>query len=107
LNGAAMGKDLVDFNRDAAGATNTGQAIVAIDPAAFGEIDAFKREVDRLVRDLRSSERMPGVERIFLPGEQSHEKRRLQAAHGITIAPQVHKTLNDLASELGIASLGE
>jgi L-2-hydroxycarboxylate dehydrogenase (NAD+) len=107
LNGAAMGKDLVDFNRDAAGATNTGQAIVAIDPAAFGEIDAFKREVDRLVRDLRSSERMPGVERIFLPGEQSHEKRRLQAAHGITIAPQVLTTLNELASELGIASLGE
>jgi len=107
LNGAAMGKDLIDFNRDAAGATNTGQAIVAIDPAAFGEIDAFKREVDRLIRDLRSSERMPGVERIFLPGEQSHEKRRLQATQGITIAPQLQKTLNDLASELGIASLGE
>jgi LDH2 family malate/lactate/ureidoglycolate dehydrogenase len=107
LNGAAMGKDLIDFNRDAAGATNTGQAIVAIDPAAFGEIDAFKREVDRLIRDLRSSERMPGVERIFLPGEQSHEKRRLQAAQGIAIAPQLLKTLNDLASELGIASLGE
>jgi len=107
LNGAAMGKDLIDFNRDAAGATNTGQAIVAIDPAAFGEIDAFKREVDRLIRDLRSSERMPGVERIFLPGEQSHEKRRVQAAQGIAIAPQLLKTLNDLASELGIASLGE
>src|ERR1044072_5241317 len=53
LNGAAMGKDLIDFNRDAAGATNTGQAIVAIDPAAFGDIDAFKHEVDRLIRDLR------------------------------------------------------
>src|SRR5216110_1845530 len=55
LNGAAMGKDLIDFNRDAGGATNTGQAIVAIDPAAFGDLAHFKREVDRLIRDLRAS----------------------------------------------------
>src|SRR5436189_160820 len=61
LNGAAMGKDLVDFNRDAGAATDTGQAIVAIDPAAFGDLAHFKREVDRLIRDLRASERMPGV----------------------------------------------
>jgi len=107
LNNAAMGKDLIDFNRDAGGATNTGQAIVAIDPAAFGDLAQFKREVDRLIRDLRSSERMPGVERIWMPGEQSHEKRVRQAKEGITLAPQLVKTLNTLASELGIEPLGE
>src|ERR1043165_2611705 len=98
LNNAAMGKDLIDFNRDAAGATNTGQAIVAIDPAAFGDIAHFKREVDRLIRDLRASERMPGVDRIWMPGEQSHEKRVRQAKEGITLAPQLVKTLNALAT---------
>jgi LDH2 family malate/lactate/ureidoglycolate dehydrogenase len=107
LNNAAMGKDLIDFNRDAAGATNTGQAIVAIDPSAFGDIAQFKREVDRLIRDLRSSERMPGVERIWMPGEQSHEKRVRQAKEGITLAPQLVKTLDALATELGIEPLGE
>jgi LDH2 family malate/lactate/ureidoglycolate dehydrogenase len=107
LNNAAMGKDLIDFNRDAAGATNTGQAIVAIDPAAFGDLAHFKREVDRLIRDLRASERMPGVERIWMPGEQSHEKRVRQAKEGITLAPQLVKTLNALATELGIEPLGE
>jgi LDH2 family malate/lactate/ureidoglycolate dehydrogenase len=107
LNNAAMGKDLIDFNRDAAGATNTGQAIVAIDPAAFGDIAHFKREVDRLIRDLRAAERMPGVDRIWMPGEQSHEKRVRQAKEGITLAPQLVKTLNALATELGIEPLGE
>ena len=34
-----------------------------------------RRRVDTLIRDLRGSERMPGVERIWLPGEQSHVKR--------------------------------
>ena len=36
---------------------------------------AYPARVDRLVRDLRSGERMPGVERIWMPGEQSHAKR--------------------------------
>ena len=107
LNGAWMGRDLIDFNRDASSATNTGQAIVAIDPDAFGEIADFKREVDRLVRDIRASERMPGVDRIWMPGEQSHEKRVRQARDGITLAPQLVKTLNAVADELGIEPLGE
>jgi len=105
LNNAAMGKDLVDFNRDAGGATNTGQAIVAIDPDAFGDLAHFKAEVDHLIRDLRASERMPGVERIFMPGEQSHEKRVAQSKHGISLVPQLMKTLGDLARELGIPPL--
>jgi len=64
---------------------------LAIDPDAFGEIADFKREVDRLVRDIRGSERMPGVDRIWMPGEQSHEKRVRQAREGITLAPQLVK----------------
>jgi LDH2 family malate/lactate/ureidoglycolate dehydrogenase len=107
LNGAWMGRDLIDFNRDASSATNTGQAIVAIDPDAFGEIAAFKREVDRLVRDFRASERMPGVDRIWMPGEQSHERRVRQSRDGIDLAPQLVKTLNTVARELGIEPLGE
>jgi L-2-hydroxycarboxylate dehydrogenase (NAD+) len=107
LNGAWMGRDLIDFNRDASSATNTGQAIVAIDPAAFGEIATFKQEVDRLVRDFRAAERMPGVDRIWMPGEQSHEKRVRHAREGIALAPQLVKTLNTVAEELGIEPLGE
>src|SRR5205085_2126307 len=66
LNGAAMGRDVVDFNADAQSATNTGQAVVAIDPCAFGDVGAFKAAVDKVIRDLRGSERMPGVERILM-----------------------------------------
>jgi LDH2 family malate/lactate/ureidoglycolate dehydrogenase len=105
LNGAAMGKDVVDFNHDQSSMTNTGQAIVAIDIAAFGDVDAFKARVDALVRDLRGSQRMPGVERIWLPGEQSQAKRIAYARDGIPIATGLMRDLNQLAAELGIASL--
>jgi len=107
LNGAAMGRDVIDFNKDDRTPTNTGQAIVAIDPAAFGDPDAFKDAVDRLVRDLRASERLPGVDRIWMPGEQSHAKRSRQAREGIAIAAGLRQTLARLASDIGIAPLEE
>ena len=105
LNGAAMGKDVIDFNHDASSATNTGQAIVAIDPAAFGDLAQFKAAVDKLVRDLRAAQRMPGVERIWMPGEQSHARTLAQRKEGIAIASQLMQTLDRLAEELEIPPL--
>ena len=105
LNGAAMGKDVIDFNHDQITPTNTGQAMVAIDIAAFGDVAAFKRSIDTLVRDLRASRRMPGVERIWLPGEQSQAKRIAYAQDGIPLAPALLRSLDQLAGELEIAKL--
>ncbi len=105
LNGAAMGSQVIDFNKDFQTTTNTGQAIAIIDPAAFGDLIEFKQNVDTLVRELRGSERMPGVDRIWLPGEQSHEKRQSNEAHGIVLAPSLVKQLNDLAAQLSLQPL--
>ena len=105
LNGAAMGKDVIDFNADFKNVGNTGQAILAIDPAAFGDLDEFKAAVDTVVRDLRASERMPGVERVWLPGEQSHEKRLANSRDGIPLPPQLKAVLDKLAGDLGINAL--
>ena len=105
LNGAAMGKDTIDFNADSRTPTNTGQAIAAIDPAAFGEIAAFKAAVDTLVRDLRASEKMPGVDRILVPGERSHERAVAQRRDGIELAPALMAALDRLAEDLDISPL--
>jgi L-2-hydroxycarboxylate dehydrogenase (NAD+) len=105
LGGAAMGRDVIDFNADHESVTNTGQAILVIDLAAFGDPEHFKHEVDRLVRDIRNSEKLPGVERIWLPGEQSYEKRKRYSSKGIPLAPTLVDELNLLAVELGIVPL--
>ena len=105
LNGAAMGSQVIDFNHDDSSVTNTGQAIVAIDLSAFGEVAAFKARVDQLVRELRGSERMPGVERIWLPGEQSHERREENAREGIALPEALLAQLDKLAHDLGMATL--
>jgi LDH2 family malate/lactate/ureidoglycolate dehydrogenase len=105
LNGAAMGRDVIDFNADFSTVTNTGQAILVIDLAAFGDPADFKRAVDALVGDLRGGARLPGVERIWLPGEQSHGKRRRHAREGIPLPEALLAELNTLAGELAIAPL--
>jgi LDH2 family malate/lactate/ureidoglycolate dehydrogenase len=105
LGGAAMGKDVIDFNHDDGSVTNTGQAIAAINVAAFGDVAVFKANVDKLIRDLRNSARMPGVERIYVPGERSHATRIRRARSGIPIAPALMSGLDKLADELGTARL--
>ena len=105
LNGAAMGRDVIDFNKDPASVTNTGQAILAIDVSAFGDVAAFKRHIDMLVRDLRDSERLPSVDRIWMPGEQSAAKRSAYMREGIPLAGSLLRNLDLFADELDIPRL--
>src|SRR3977135_2498224 len=106
LGGAAMGKDVIDFNHDDVSVTNTGQAIAAINIAAFGDVAVFKKSVDALVRDFRNSSRMPGVDRILVPGERSFETRAARTRLGGPKAPSLLRGLDQLAGELGMAKLG-
>ena len=105
LNRAAMGRDVVDFNADDTTPTNTGHAIVAISIEAFGAVDEFKKSVDALARELRASKRLPGVERIWLPGEQSFAKRRDRVQHGVPMPEALLASLKQLALELEIQPL--
>jgi LDH2 family malate/lactate/ureidoglycolate dehydrogenase len=105
LGGAAMGKDVIDFNHDDDSVTNTGQAIAAINISAFGDVEVFKASVDTLVRDLHGSSRMPGVDRIAVPGERSHATRLARSRDGIPIAPALMRGLDQLAGELAIAKI--
>ena len=105
LNGAAMGKDVIDFNKDYKTTTNTGQAIAIIDPNAFGDIEEFKTQTDRLIQDIKNSAKMGNTSRIWLPGEQSHEKRIEHLKNGIALPQALIEQLQQLANQLHIKPL--
>jgi L-2-hydroxycarboxylate dehydrogenase (NAD+) len=105
LNGAALGSDVVDFNKDDTSVTNTGQAILAIDLSAFGDVDAFKARVDALVRELRNSERMPDVDRIWVPGEQSQQRRVDNARDGVPLPEALIEKLDQFSMEHSMPKL--
>jgi L-2-hydroxycarboxylate dehydrogenase (NAD+) len=106
LNQAAFGRDVVDFVKEQGKATNTGHAIVALSVEAFAPAVLFKRQVDAAVRAMRGAERLPGVERIWLPGEQSHRKRQDRTKNGIPVPKPLRESLDAAARELAIAPLG-
>jgi LDH2 family malate/lactate/ureidoglycolate dehydrogenase len=55
---------------------------------------------------MRGAQRLPGVERIWLPGEQSHRKRQDRMQHGIPMPKPLRDSLEAAARDLGIAPLG-
>jgi L-2-hydroxycarboxylate dehydrogenase (NAD+) len=103
LNRAALGRDVIDFVKETGKATNTGQAIAAISIDAFMPAVEFKRSVDQVIRDIRGSRKLPGVARIFLPGEQSHAKYQERRAHGVPMPKSLQESLDALARDLNIA----
>lgn len=106
LNGAALGRSVVDFNKDDVTPTNTGQAILALKIEQFSPVDAFKREVDTIIRDIRNSKKMPGVERIRVPGEVSHATYGERTRTGIPMNDALISQFGRVASDLGVEPLG-
>ena len=105
LNRAAMGREVIDFVKETGKPTNTGQAVAAIAIETFMPAAEFKRTVDQVVRDIRDSRRLPGVERIWLPGEQSHAKLLDRRAHGVPMPKALRESLDAVARDLGVPPL--
>jgi L-2-hydroxycarboxylate dehydrogenase (NAD+) len=103
LNGAAFGRDVVDFNADEKSFGDTGHFIIALDIARFTPLASFAAEVDRHLRDLRGSAKLPGFDAIRLPGEERRRRRADRLANGVPMAGELIVQLDRLAAELGLA----
>jgi LDH2 family malate/lactate/ureidoglycolate dehydrogenase len=105
LNGAAFGRDVIDFNHDDEHACDNGHFIIALDVARFMSLASFTAEVDRHMRDLRNSQRLPGVDAIRLPGSERGARRDDRSRNGVPMAPELIAQLDKLAGEVGVKSL--
>jgi L-2-hydroxycarboxylate dehydrogenase (NAD+) len=105
LNGGAFGRDVVDYTVDSKTPSNTGQAIVAVDIAAFADVPAFKAKVDEVWDLMKSSPTLPGVDEVRLPGERSEEIYRQRKAQGIPLSEGQRKILDELADRLKVQRL--
>ena len=107
LNGAAFGREVVDFNADDESACNTGHFIIVLDVSRFLPIAVFKSQIDRQLRDLKSSKALPGFDTIRLPGEQRLVRRAERGRDGVPVFPEVVEQLDKLAADLKIKPLRE
>lgn len=102
LNGAAFGKDVVDFTKDRTSPTNTGQFVAAIRIDAFGDPEAFRATVDAVFEQMRASAPLPGHEPVRIPGEGRGATRHERQANGLPLHPNLVAELRRIADELGI-----
>jgi L-2-hydroxycarboxylate dehydrogenase (NAD+) len=100
LNGAPVGRETE--NADLSGPSHTGQAIMVLNPAGFGPVEDFKRRVDKVARDLRTSQPLPGQGEVRYPGLQGHRTQVEREKSGIPLTPALRKKLDKLAGTVGV-----
>jgi len=98
LSGAATGLQVyADEKRP-----NVGHFFMALDPAAFRPLDEFRRDMDRLARELKDSPKAHGQERIYVHGEKSFALMEKHRKAGIPLDPKVVENLKKIGTDLGI-----
>lgn len=101
LNGAAFGSDVVDFTNDTTSETNTGQFVMALDPAAFGMTD-FAQRAEHVFDEMRASEPLPGHDRVRLPGDGKNAAAQRRRKLGLDLNVALRRDLLALATEYGL-----
>jgi LDH2 family malate/lactate/ureidoglycolate dehydrogenase len=83
-----------------------GFCLLAIDPERTIGRDELRRRADELIVEVRTSERADCMDRIWLPGEPEHHRRRERERDGIPLAAPLAAELDALAAAYGGPSLG-
>lgn len=81
----------------------SGFLALAIKIESFIDVAEYKQEVQILIDWIKSSPTMPGVDRIYLPGEIEEEKRRQREAEGIFVEETTWAEILAVADELKIS----
>jgi L-2-hydroxycarboxylate dehydrogenase (NAD+) len=78
---------------------------IAIDPQVFTDEQTLKDRTADYYKRYREVPRIPGVERLFLPGEIEWENFKDRSANGIPLSEAILKTVNDYSDKYNIAPL--
>jgi LDH2 family malate/lactate/ureidoglycolate dehydrogenase len=101
LSGAAYGTELGDMVRGAEPGRD-GHIFAALRISAFVDPEEFKSRVDGVVRQIRASSRVAGVDRIWAPGGLEADTERRYRRDGIPLNEETLKSLRETAGRLGV-----
>ena len=74
----------------------------AIRVDAFRPVTEFKRDMDRLIRELKSTPPIQGQNRVYVAGEIEFETAEERAERGVPLLPSVLKGLREVSEQLGM-----
>ena len=101
LAGASFGTDLGNMV-DGPRAGADGHFFFALNVSAFVEPAVFKKRVDVVVRQIRTSRPAPGVDRVYSPGEMEAETERRYRKEGIPLNAETLRGIRAMAARVGV-----
>jgi len=76
--------------------------VLAIDLGRFGNPDAFRSEVDRVIAALKALPQAPGALEILMPGERGARALAERTRDGIPLPPAIVDELRGVAARFGV-----
>jgi LDH2 family malate/lactate/ureidoglycolate dehydrogenase len=76
--------------------------VQAIDPAAFGGLDAFARQAEWIAQACRNNPPRAGVDTVRMPGERGLARRRDQLANGVALHEDILPALEPWSTRLSV-----
>ena len=79
-----------------------GVMVLAIDISAFTDLDSYTDEVEALAEWVCSARPLPGVDKIYAPGEIEEETRQQRMVSGIDLPEMVWEKIAEVADEMNV-----
>ena len=99
LTGATLGVHAAGFFSDMTRPADVAHLFIAIDIAAFMDMERFKERLEALIAEMRELPLAPGFERVTLPGEIEAERMAERRANGVPLDAAVLADLQNLAAQ--------
>lgn len=103
LAGGVFMKDLLGFAQDGSRRPYMlGHFFLAIDVEHFVPLETFCRITGQIMRELQTSRKAPGKDRIYVAGEKEYEMEQVRREQGIPVNPNLLDELRVVRDEVGI-----
>jgi L-2-hydroxycarboxylate dehydrogenase (NAD+) len=105
LQGGSFLKGLLGFDESGNKRPyHLGHFFMAIDIEAFIDLESFKKTTGDILRELRSSKKAPGCDKIYTPGEKEYEAWLYRKDKGVPVNEALQKDILTLKEELKLDS---
>lgn len=102
--GALSGGRTIQPDHERHGSILNNMISIVMDPAAFGDPAAIRREARAFADYVKGSPPAPGVEAVLLPGEPEHRARAERAAAGVAVEDRTIAQIREAGASVGLAA---
>jgi len=92
------------YSTDHPGPIRNGMFMVVVDIGRFLPPSTFRSQVDDLIRYLKTSPTVPGVDQILVPGEPEAITEAARRKSGIFVEEETWQQIAEITRELGVAT---